>query len=197
VSRCTEQHVANAKLLSDSPTVDMFARESKSGVAGDIWLTASSKTSPQMPDGRPDESARQKFAPRSVRDQVTRLVIWSDRRPEAATKRARGLAGFPLSTCALALRIWAAMMLALYAAFWLQLESASTATVTVGILALQTRGQTYQKAVYRFIATVIGVVASFVIAGLFPQTRVLFMVGFAGGLGHCVYVGGLFDGNRA
>jgi len=56
------------------------------------------------------------------------------------------IAGFPLSTWAFALRIWAAMMVALYAAFWLQLESASSAAVTVGILALPTRGQTYQKA---------------------------------------------------
>jgi uncharacterized membrane protein YccC len=37
-------------------------------------------------------------------------------------------------------------MVALYAAFWVQLESASTAVVTVGILALQTRGQAYEKA---------------------------------------------------
>src|SRR5271163_4901512 len=49
----------------------------------------------------------------------------------------------------------------------------------------------------RVIATVIGVVASFVIAGLFPQTRELFIVGFAGWLGLCVYAGGLLDGNRA
>src|SRR5271170_8298853 len=57
------------------------------------------------------------------------------------------IAGFPLSAWAFALRIWAAMMLGLYAAFWLQLDSGSSAAVTVGILALQTRGQTYQKAV--------------------------------------------------
>jgi uncharacterized membrane protein YccC len=36
-----------------------------------------------------------------------------------------------------------------------------------------------------------------VIAGLFPQTRDLFMIGSAGWLGPCVYVGGLLDGNRA
>jgi len=51
------------------------------------------------------------------------------------------IAGFPLSAWAFALRIWVAMMVALYAAFWLQLGSASSAAVTVGILALQTRGQ--------------------------------------------------------
>src|SRR6266478_4743719 len=107
------------------------------------------------------------------------------------------IAGFPLSTWAFALRIWAAMMVALYAAFWLQLESASSAAITVAILARPTRGQAYQKAVYRVLATIIGVVASFVIAGLFPQSRSLFVTGFAAWLGLCVYVGGLLDGNRA
>src|SRR5467141_3923842 len=107
------------------------------------------------------------------------------------------IAGFPPSAWAFALRIWAAMMVALYAAFWLQLESASSAAVTVGVLALQTRGQAYHKAVYRVLATIVGVAASFVIAGLFPQSRSLFVVGFAGWLGLCVYLGGLLDGNRA
>ena len=92
-------------------------------------------------------------------------------------------AGFPLSSWAFAPRIWVAMMVALYAAFWLQLESASSAAVTVGILARQTRGQVYQKAVYRVLTTVIGVAASFVIAGLFPQSRSPFVIGFAGWLG--------------
>jgi uncharacterized membrane protein YccC len=115
----------------------------------------------------------------------------------AQSGRTVTIAGFPLSAWAFALRIWAAMMVALYAAFWLQLESASSAAVTVGILALQTRGQAYEKALYRIVCTVIGVVASFVIAGLFPQTRELFLIGFAGWLGVCVYVGGLLDGNRA
>src|SRR5580704_7633230 len=87
------------------------------------------------------------------------------------------IAGFSPAAWVFALRIWAAMMVGLYAAFWLQLESASSAAVTVGILALQTRGQAYQKAVYRVLATIIGVIASFVIAGLFPQSRDLFMIG--------------------
>ena len=114
-----------------------------------------------------------------------------------SVRRPATIAGFPLSAWAFALRMWAAMMVALYAAFWLQLESASSAAVTVGVLALQTRGQVYQKAVYRVLATIVGVVASFVIAGLFPQSPGLFLIGFAGWLGLCVYVGGLLDGNRA
>src|SRR3979490_1839860 len=114
-----------------------------------------------------------------------------------SVRRQAIIAGFPLSAWAFALRIWAAMMVALYAAFWLQLESASSAAVTVGGLAMQTRGQVYQKAVYRVLATIVGVAASFVIAGLFPQNPGLFLIGFAGWLGLCVYVGGPFDGNTA
>ena len=112
-------------------------------------------------------------------------------------RRTVTIAGFPLSAWAFALRIWAAMAVGLYAAFWLQLESAASAAVTVAILALQTRGQVYQKAIYWLLATVSGIIASFVIAGLFAQARDLFLIGFAGWLGLCIYVGGLLDGNRA
>jgi uncharacterized membrane protein YccC len=115
----------------------------------------------------------------------------------AQSVRSTTVAGFPPSAWAFALRIWVAMIVGLYAAFWLQLEGASAAATTVGVLAMQTRGQAYQKAIYRILATIIGVIVSFVIAGLFPQSRELFMIGFAGWLGLCVYVGGLLDGNRA
>jgi uncharacterized membrane protein YccC len=114
-----------------------------------------------------------------------------------SVRRTTTIAGFPPSAWAFALRIWAAMMVALYAAFWLQLDSPSSAAATIGVLAMQTRGQAYQKAIYRILGTIIGVIASFVIAGLFPQSRDLFMISFAGWLGLCVYVGGLLDGNRA
>ena len=109
----------------------------------------------------------------------------------------RMMAAFPLSSWAFAFRTWAAMVTALYAAFWLQLDSASSAAVTVSILALQTRGQAYQRALYQILATIIGVIASIAIAGLFAQTRELFMVVFAAWLGLCVYVGGLLEDSRA
>src|SRR3977135_112768 len=111
-----------------------------------------------------------------------------------SVRRTVTIAGFPLSAWAFALRIWTAMMVGLYAAFWLQLESASSAAVTVGFLALPTRGQVYQKAVYRVLATIIGVVASFLIAGLFPQSRDLFMIGFAGWLRASCFARGVFVG---
>jgi hypothetical protein len=48
--------------------------------------------------------------------------------------------GFPLSAWAFALRIWAAMMMGLYAAFWLQFESASSAAITVSAFSPCRRG---------------------------------------------------------
>jgi uncharacterized membrane protein YccC len=106
-------------------------------------------------------------------------------------------AGFPLSSWAFAVRIWIAVVVALYAAFWLQLESASSAAVCVGILAFPTRGQALEKAGYRSFATVIGVVASIAIVGTFSQARDLLLLAFAAWVGLCIYAAGLSDGNRA
>lgn len=71
-----------------------------------------------------------------------------------------------------ALRIWLAAVTALYVAFWLQLGGASSAAVTVAILAQPTRGAALAKAVNRIAATFIGAAISIVIAGLFPGERV-------------------------
>jgi uncharacterized membrane protein YccC len=105
--------------------------------------------------------------------------------------------GMPASSWAFAIRIWLAIVLALYVSFWLELEAPSSAALTVTILALPTRGQVLEKAVFRLIATVLGVAASIAIVGLFAQTGILLLVAFAAWLGICVYVVGLLDGNRA
>jgi uncharacterized membrane protein YccC len=121
-------------------------------------------------------------------------------RPVNDTQTARSpmtIVGFPLSVWGFALRTWVAMMVALYVAFWLQLDNAWSAAVTVSILSMQTRGQTYQRAVYWILAAIIGVVASLMIGGMFPQSRELFVIGLAGCLGLCVYAAGLLDSNRA
>ncbi len=107
------------------------------------------------------------------------------------------IAGQPLAAWAYALRIWIAMMAALYAAFWLQLDSASSSAVTVAILAQPRRGQALQKAFFRTAATLIGFLASIALTGLFAQARDLFVVAFALWLAGCVYVASCYDGNRA
>ena len=103
------------------------------------------------------------------------------------------LAGLPGSSWAFAIRIWLAIVVALYVSFWLELEAPSSAAPTVAILALPTRGQALEKAVFRLIATVLGVAASITIVSIFAQTGCC----FASWLGLCVYAVGLLDGNRA
>ena len=106
-------------------------------------------------------------------------------------------AGLPASSRAFAIRIWLAIVLALYVSFWLELEAPSTAALTVAILALPTRGQVIEKAVFRIIATVVGITASIAIVGFCTQSGSLLLGAFAAWIGLCVYVVGLLDGNRA
>lgn len=98
---------------------------------------------------------------------------------------------------AFATRIWIAMMLALGVAFWLQLESASSAAVCVAILAQPKRGQALSKAVYRLVGTLIGAAMSIVLIALFGQDRVLLLVSVSVWLGVCVFVAQYLQDTRA
>jgi uncharacterized membrane protein YccC len=115
----------------------------------------------------------------------------------AAAPRPLVFAGFPASSWVFALRAWLAMLLALYVSFWLELESPSSAALTVAVLALPTRGQGMEKAGYRLLATAIGVIAAIAIAGIFSQTDGLLLAVLAIWVGLCTYVAGMLDGNRA
>src|SRR6267143_7073156 len=103
----------------------------------------------------------------------------------------------PVHIWAYALRIWLAAVVALYIAFWLQLEGASSAAVTVAILAQPTRGAALAKAANRIAATFIGAAMSVVIAGLFPGERVGLLAAFILWMCVCVFVGSYFRGFRA
>src|SRR5215470_12441099 len=117
--------------------------------------------------------------------------------PSAAEPRPMVLAGFPVAFWTFAVRIWLAVMLALYASFWLELGAPSSAAITVAILALPTRGQGLEKAAFRVFGTVLGVLASIAIAGLFSQTSSLILAVFSVWVGLCACAAGLLDGNRA
>jgi uncharacterized membrane protein YccC len=103
----------------------------------------------------------------------------------------------PVHIWAYALRIWLAAVVALYVAFWLQLGGASSAAVTVAILAQPTRGAALAKAVNRIAATFIGATMSIVIAGLFPGERVGMLAAFILWMCVCVFVASYFRGFRA
>jgi len=107
------------------------------------------------------------------------------------------VAMIPVSSWGFAIRVWLAIVLALFVSFWLQLESPTTAALTIFVLAEPTRGQAWDKAGFRLLATVIGVTASIAITGLFAQTRELILAAFAVWLGICVFAAKLLDGYRA
>ncbi|MCC8944847.1 FUSC family protein [Bradyrhizobium sp. Arg62] len=113
------------------------------------------------------------------------------------TEQPLTIAKIPVGSWSFAIRIWMATILALFVSFWLQLESPTTAALTVAILAEPTRGQALDKARWRLLATVVGVIASIAITGLFSQARDLILVAFAVWLGVCVFAAKLLDGYRA
>ena len=103
----------------------------------------------------------------------------------------------PVHIWAYAFRVSLAAVVALYVAFWLQLEGASSAAVTVAILAQPTRGAALAKAANRIAATLIGATMSVVIAGLFPGERVGMLGAFVCWICICVFAASYFRGYQA
>src|ERR1700682_2032004 len=103
----------------------------------------------------------------------------------------------PVHIWAYSFRIWLAAVIALYVAFWLQLGGASSAAVTVAILAQPTRGAAFAKAANRIAATLIGATMSVVIAGLFPGARIGMLGAFVCWICICVFGASHFRGSQA
>lgn len=72
-----------------------------------------------------------------------------------------------------------AVILALYIAYFLQLESPYSAATTVLVVASPIHGMVLAKSVYRFLGTVIGAAASVLLMSCFAQTPELFLLGTA------------------
>ena len=86
---------------------------------------------------------------------------------------------WPEGTTWFAFRTWIALGVGFYAAFWLELDGASSAGVCVLILAQPAQGMVLSKSIYRFAATVIGVAVAIVLTALFPQDRTMLLASFA------------------
>ncbi|HUB64288.1 MAG TPA: FUSC family protein [Methylocella sp.] len=76
-------------------------------------------------------------------------------------------------------RLWASVCLALYIAFWLELDNAFWAGLTAAFVCQPQLGASLRKGWYRMIGTLVGAVAIVVLTALFPQDRVAFLVGLA------------------
>jgi uncharacterized membrane protein YccC len=77
------------------------------------------------------------------------------------------------------LRLWASACLALYVAFWLELDNAYWAGTTAAIVCQPHLGASLRKGWFRMIGTVVGAVAIVVLTACFPQDRAAFLVSLA------------------
>jgi uncharacterized membrane protein YccC len=77
------------------------------------------------------------------------------------------------------LRLWASVCLALYAAFWLQLDNPYWAGASAAIVCQPSLGASLRKASYRMMGTVVGAVAIVVLSAAFPESRAPFLLGLA------------------
>ena len=94
----------------------------------------------------------------------------------AALTNAARAAGPPLL---FGLRLWASVCLALYVAFWLELDNPFWAGTTAAIVCQPQLGASLRKGWYRMIGTLIGAVVIVVLTAWFPQDRALFLVALA------------------
>ena len=78
-----------------------------------------------------------------------------------------------------ALRLWASVCLTYYVTFALQLSDPTWAVTTAAIVCTPVLGASLRKAFFRMIGTVVGAIGIVIIAALFRQDRIGFLVGLA------------------
>lgn len=98
---------------------------------------------------------------------------------------------------AFALRTWLTSILALFIAFFLQLDQPYWAGMSVWILAQATPGMTLSRSLYRILGTIIGTTMGVVLIALFSQTPELFILALALWIGACTLVSNLLRNFRA
>ena len=89
-------------------------------------------------------------------------------------------------------RLWASVCLALFIAFWLQLDNPFWAGTSAAIVCQPQLGASLRKARYRIIGTLVGAVTIVVLTAWFPQERIGFLVGLALWGGICAFAATLF-----
>ena len=86
------------------------------------------------------------------------------------------------------LRLWASVCLALYVAFWLQLDNPYWAGTSAALVSQPHLGASLRKGWFRMIGTLVGAVTIVVLTAWFPQNRAGFLVGLALWGGACALV---------
>jgi uncharacterized membrane protein YccC len=86
-----------------------------------------------------------------------------------------------------ALRLWAAVCLALFVAFWLELDNPFWAGTSAAIVCQPQLGASLRKGWFRMIGTVVGATMIVVLTACFPQNRIAFLVLLAFWCGLCAF----------
>lgn len=102
-----------------------------------------------------------------------------------------GLAARVAGPLLFALRLWGSVSLALYAAFALQLSEPSWAGTTAALVCQPQLGASLRKGSFRLVGTAVGGIAIVVIAAVFPQNRVGFLISLALWSALCGFLGAL------
>src|SRR5579863_10385261 len=77
-----------------------------------------------------------------------------------------------------ALRLWASVCLALFVAFWLELDTPYWAGGTAAIVCQPQLGASLRKGWFRIVGTIVGAVVAVALTACFPQDR----IGYLGSL---------------
>lgn len=95
------------------------------------------------------------------------------------------------------LQLWFSVCAALFIAFWLQLDQPYWAGTSAAVSCLPQLGAGLRKGWFRALGTLVGAVMSLVLAGLFAQDRILFLVALAAWGGICAFVTTLLSNHAA
>src|SRR6201988_5552544 len=87
-----------------------------------------------------------------------------------------------------ALRLWAAVCLALFVAFWLELDNPFWAGTSAAIVCQPQLGASLRKGWFRMVGTAVGAIAIVVLTACFPQDRIAFFVLLALWGGLCAFI---------
>src|ERR1700709_609465 len=90
------------------------------------------------------------------------------------------------------LRLWAAVCLALFVAFWLELDDPFWAGTSAGIVCQLQLGASLRKGWFRMIGTLVGATMIVVLTACFPQDRIAFLVLLALWCGLCAFAATAF-----
>src|SRR6201995_338952 len=91
-----------------------------------------------------------------------------------------------------AVRLWASVCLALYVAFWLELDNPFWAGTSAAIVCQPQLGASLRKGWFRMIGTAVGATMIVVLTACFPQDRIAFLVLLALWCGICAFAATVF-----